>query len=106
LQTAAQAALLWNMRKAGVALLTGCRGDAKPVTGIEDAAVRPEQLPDYVAALQSLLSPLQLEACFYGHPASGLLHLRPGLDLHSAADLKRFRQIMQDISALVRQFKG
>ena len=106
LQTGAEAALLWNMRKAGVALLTGCRGDAKPVTGIEDAAVRPEQLPEYVAALQGLLRPLQLEACFYGHAASGLLHVRPVLDLHAAADLKKFRQIMQDVSALVRQFKG
>jgi FAD/FMN-containing dehydrogenase len=33
LKTAAEAWLLWSMRKAGVALLTGCAGDAKPVTG-------------------------------------------------------------------------
>ena len=106
LKSPAEAGLLWSMRKAGVALLTGCAGDAKPVTGIEDAAVRPGQLPEYVAGLRSLLDPLGLHACFYGHAASGLLHVRPVLDLHRGQDVRKFRQLMQEVSALVRQFKG
>src|SRR6266404_4564648 len=106
LNTPLEANLVWSLRKAGLSLLTGCKGDAKPVTGIEDAAVRPEQLPDYVAALQSLLASLGLQASFYGHAAAGLLHVRPVLDLHSAADLKKFRRLAKDVSALVCQFKG
>src|SRR6185436_10738754 len=98
--------LVWALRKAGVALLTGRKGPAKPVTCIEDTAVRPQRLPEYVAALQSIFRPLGVEACFYGHAASGLLHVRPVLDLHSAEDVKRFRQISDDVSAIVRQFKG
>ena len=42
--------LVWSLRKAGLSLLTGCKGAAKPVAFIEDAAVRPAQLPDYVEA--------------------------------------------------------
>lgn len=106
LTTEAERNLVWSLRKAGLSLLTGCKGDAKPVTGIEDTAVRPEQLPEYVAGLRSLLKPLDLQACFYGHAAAGLLHVRPVLDLHSAADLKKFRQLASEVSALVRQFKG
>ena len=106
LKSAAEAALVWAMRKAGLALLTGCAGDAKPVTGIEDTAVRPAQLPEYVAGLRSLLDPLGLRACFYGHAASGLLHVRPVLDLHRGEDVRKLRQLMQEVSALVRQFKG
>jgi Fe-S oxidoreductase len=106
LKSAAEAGLLWSMRKAGVALLTGCAGGAKPVTGIEDTAVRPAQLPEYVAGLRSLLDPLGLRACFYGHAASGLLHVRPVLDLHRGDDVRKFRGLMQDVAALVRQFKG
>ena len=106
LKSAAAAALVWNMRKAGVALLTGCAGNAKPVTGIEDAAVRPAQLPAYVAALRSLLDPLGLRACFYGHAASGLLHVRPVLDLHRGEDVRKLRYLMQEVSAVVREFKG
>ena len=98
--------LVWSVRKAGLSLLTGCIGAAKPVAFIEDAAVRPAQLPDYVRGLQSIMKPLGLEASYYGHAASGLLHVRPVLDLHSAADLKKFRQVADQTSALVRQFKG
>src|SRR5213595_1422508 len=98
--------LVWSVRKSGLSLLTGCIGPAKPVAFIEDAAVRPAQLPEYVHGLQSIMKPLGLEASYYGHAASGLLHVRPVLDLHSAGDLKKFRQVADQTSALVRQFKG
>src|SRR6267143_3743833 len=98
--------LVWSVRKAGLSLLTGCVGPAKPVAFIEDAAVRPAQLPDYVRGLQSIMGSLGLEASYYGHAASGLLHVRPVLDLHSADDLRKFRLVADQTSALVRQFKG
>src|SRR5918996_748266 len=98
--------MVWSVRKSGLSLLTGCIGAAKPVAFIEDAAVRPAQLPDYVRCLQSIMKPLGLTASYYGHAASGLLHVRPVLDMHSAADLKKFRQVADETSALVRQFKG
>src|SRR5213080_2022852 len=98
--------LVWSVRKAGLSLLTGCVGPAKPVAFIEDAAVRPAQLPDYVRGLQSIMKSLGLEASYYGHAASGLLHVRPVLDLHSAEDLRKYRLVADQTSALVRQFKG
>jgi FAD/FMN-containing dehydrogenase/Fe-S oxidoreductase len=98
--------LVWSMRKAGLSLLTGRKGAAKPVAFIEDAAVRPAQLPAYVAGLESIMRPLNLEVCYYGHAATGLLHVRPVLDLHTAGDLRKYRQVADQVSALVRQFKG
>lgn len=98
--------LVWALRKAGLSLLTGCAGPAKPVTCIEDTAVPPEKLPAYIAALRGLLARAGLRACFYGHAASGLLHVRPVLDLGSAADQRKFRQITADVAALVRDFDG
>jgi FAD/FMN-containing dehydrogenase/Fe-S oxidoreductase len=98
--------LVWSLRKAGLSLLTGRKGAAKPVAFIEDAAVRPAQLPAYVAGLESIMRPLDLEVCYYGHAATGLLHVRPVLDLHTAGDLRKYRQVADQVSALVRQFKG
>ncbi|MBA3882064.1 MAG: FAD-binding protein [Chthoniobacterales bacterium] len=98
--------LVLGMRKAGLTLLTGRKGDAKPVTCIEDTAVRPEQLPAYVAGLKSIMEPLGTEVCYYGHAATGLLHVRPVLDLHGGKDLAKFRQVSDEVAALVRQFKG
>src|SRR5262249_27889443 len=88
----AQMHIVWSLRKSGPSLLTGGIGPAKPVAFIEAAAVRPGQLPEYVRGLQSIMKPLGLTASYYGHAASGLLHVRPVLDMHSAADLKKFRQ--------------
>src|SRR5438046_5289215 len=106
LTDAAQMNLVWSVRKSGLSLLTGCVGPAKPVAFIEDAAVRPAQLPEYVRGLQSIMEPLGLEASYYAHAASGLLHVRPVLDLHRASDLTNLRQVADDTSAPVRLFQG
>jgi FAD/FMN-containing dehydrogenase/Fe-S oxidoreductase len=106
LKTTRERDLVWAMRKAGLSLLTSCKGAAKPACFIEDAAVRPQDLPAYVNGLQTLLARANVEASFYGHAAAGLLHVRPVLDLHSGDDLKKFRQIADEVAALVAQFKG
>jgi FAD/FMN-containing dehydrogenase/Fe-S oxidoreductase len=105
-QSNAEMNLVWGVRKAGLSLLTGRVGPAKPVAFIEDAAVPPARLPAYVAGLESIMNPLGLEVCYYGHAATGLLHVRPVLDLHSAADRQKYRHVADSVSALVRQFKG
>ena len=105
-QNAAEMNLVWAMRKAGLSLLTGRVGSAKPVAFIEDAAIPPHQLPAYVAELDSLMRRLKLEVCYYGHAATGLLHVRPVLDLHTVEDRRKYREIADEVSALVRQFKG
>jgi FAD/FMN-containing dehydrogenase/Fe-S oxidoreductase len=106
LQTQAEADLVWSVRKAGLSLLTGCKGSAKPACFIEDAAVRPADLPEYVKSLQKLMLRAGVSASYYGHAAAGLLHVRPVLDLQRAEDLKKFRRIADEVSALVAQFKG
>jgi len=97
---------VWALRKQGLSFLTSCKGTAKPVTCMEDAAVRPKDLPAYYNGLSELLQDAGIEASFYGHAAAGLLHVRPVLDLHGADDLKKFRAITEEAAALVRQFKG
>jgi FAD/FMN-containing dehydrogenase/Fe-S oxidoreductase len=106
IEDAREMELVWGLRKAGLSLLTSRKGGAKPVTCVEDTAVRPELLPEYVAGLESIFKPLEVEVCYYGHAASGLLHVRPVLDLRRAGDLKKLRHISNEVSALVRQFKG
>jgi Fe-S oxidoreductase len=106
LKSERERSLVWAMRKAGLSLLTSRKGAAKPACFIEDAAVRPRDLPAYFAGLQALFKRVDVAASFYGHAAAGLLHVRPVLDLHQAADLKKFRQIADEVAALVAQFKG
>ena len=106
LQTSEEAELVWAMRKAGLSLLTSRKGDAKPACFIEDAAVNPHDLPAYFDGLEEMMGRIGVEASYYGHAAGGLLHVRPVLDLRNAEDLRKFRQIADEVSALVKQFKG
>ncbi|HNT86369.1 MAG TPA: FAD-binding and (Fe-S)-binding domain-containing protein, partial [Candidatus Hydrogenedentes bacterium] len=105
-KNAAEMAHVWNLRKAGLSLLSGCAGPAKPAAGVEDVAVPPERLPEFVASVRDLLVPLDLEASYYGHAASGLLHVRPVVDLHKAEDIAKFRRVAEGISRLTREFNG
>ena len=102
----AEQELVWSVRRAGLSLLTSRKGPAKPVGFIEDVCVRPERLPEYVAGLSEILEPLGLEASFYGHAASGELHVRPVLDLHRAEDVGRLRRVAEEVSDLCRRFSG
>ncbi len=106
LRSPAEMNLVWSLRKAGLSLLSGRKGPAKPVTGIEDVTVRPQQLPEYVRALQAVLERLHLQASFYGHASAGLLHVRPLLNLRSAADRDKFRRLSEEVCTLVKEFKG
>ncbi|MFM2295050.1 MAG: Anaerobic glycerol-3-phosphate dehydrogenase subunit, partial [Verrucomicrobiota bacterium] len=105
-RTQAEADLVWGIRKAGLSLVTACKGNRKPVNGIDDVAVRPADLPAYVAGLQKILGALNLEASFYGHAAAGLLHVQPALDLHLAEDVAKYRTVADEVAALTKQFKG
>jgi FAD/FMN-containing dehydrogenase/Fe-S oxidoreductase len=106
LRTPAEMNQFWALRKSGLSLLTSKKGRAKPVTCIEDTAVRPKDLAAYYSALDTLMKRLGLGASYYGHAASGLLHVRPVLDLHSPGDLKKFRQVADEVAAIVLQFNG
>jgi len=98
--------MVWELRKAGLSLLTSLKGPAKPIAGLEDVAVRPEQLPDYVGRLRAVIEPLGLQTSFYGHAASGLVHVRPVVDLHRGDDIAKYRRLAEAASELTKQFHG
>jgi FAD/FMN-containing dehydrogenase/Fe-S oxidoreductase len=102
----AEQELAWGLRRAGLSLLTSRAGAAKPWGFIEDVCVLPERLPEYVAGLSEIFEPLGLEASFYGHAASGELHVRPVLDLHRTEDIAKLRRVADQVSDLCRRFRG
>jgi len=97
---------VWELRKAGLSLLNGIKGAAKPIAGIEDIAVLPQRLPEYIAALRAITERLDLETSFYGHAASGLMHVRPVFDLHCADSIATYRALHEEVSELVLEFHG
>jgi FAD/FMN-containing dehydrogenase/Fe-S oxidoreductase len=99
-------AKVWELRKAGLGVLANMKGDSKPVAVIEDTAVNAEQLPDYMADIEKMLSGYQKEAVFHAHIGSGELHLRPILNLKYESDVLLFRAIGLDTARLVKKYNG
>jgi FAD/FMN-containing dehydrogenase/Fe-S oxidoreductase len=97
---------LWAVREAGVGLLLGMKTARKPVAFVEDTAVAPERVAEYIRRFREIVERHGTRASFYGHASVGLLHARPILDLKQARDVEEMRQIAEEISDLVLEFGG
>ena len=72
---------VWDVRKAGLGLMMNVPGDAKPLPYVEDTAVAPEVLPEFVKRFDEIVKNHGTEAGYYGHASVGCLHIRPLIDL-------------------------
>src|SRR6056297_1722340 len=97
---------VWDLRKAGLGVLSNLKGDARPVSIIEDTAVNVELLPDYMEDFQKLLDSFNVECVYHAHIGSGELHLRPILNLKDPKDVKLFREIGEAVAHLVKSYNG
>ena len=97
---------VWDLRKAGLGLMSNIPGDAKPVSLVEDTAVLPEVLPDYIAEFQQILAKYRLTAVYHAHIATGELHLRPVLDLKKPGHVELFRKVAFETAQLVKKYRG
>lgn len=97
---------VWNLRKAGLGLLSNVPGDEKPVPVIEDTAVDVQDLPAYIADMNEVLKKHGLYSVHYAHAGSGELHLRPIIDLKTTAGVRLFRTIAEETAALVKKYSG
>ncbi len=78
---AAEQGRIWSLRRAALGLTLAQTGDAKAISFVEDAAVDPRYLHDYIQSFQEILAAHQTEAGFYAHASVGLLHIRPVVDM-------------------------
>ena len=97
---------VWNLRKAGLGILSNIPGDAKPVPVIEDTAVNPEVLPEYIDEFQEILKKYNLSCVYYAHIATGELHLRPVLNLKDPKDVELFHTVALETAKLVKKYNG
>ncbi len=96
----------WTLRKSSEALLHGVSGYRKPVTFVEDNAVPVAELPRFVREFNRIVHSHGTTAAFYAHASVGVLHVRPLLDLHEAADRQAMRDIAVEIADLARACGG
>ena len=97
---------VWEVREACLNIMMSMKGDAKPVSFIEDCAVPLEHLADYTSAITELFARHGTRGTWYAHASVGCLHVRPILDMKQAKDVRAMREIAEAACELVRRFKG
>lgn len=97
---------VWELRKAGLGLLSNLPGDDKAVPVIEDTAVDLDDLADYIRDFNEILSKHNLYSVHYAHAGAGELHLRPIINLKTEAGNKLFKTIAAEIAELVKKYRG
>jgi FAD/FMN-containing dehydrogenase/Fe-S oxidoreductase len=97
---------IWNLRKAGLGLLLGMKGDKKPIAFVEDTCVQPQHLAQFVPRFKEIFAKHDTIGAYYGHCSVGCLHIRPVIDLKTPRGMEQVRAIADEITALVVEFGG
>ncbi|PKU25308.1 FAD-binding and (Fe-S)-binding domain-containing protein [Telmatospirillum siberiense] len=97
---------VWGMRKSAVGLLGNMEGDKRPIPFVEDTAVPPDNLADYIAEFRALLDARGLDYGMFGHADAGVLHVRPAIDMKDPAQEPLIREITDAVAALTQKYGG
>ena len=100
-----QAAVL-EVRAQGLNIMMSMKGDGKPISFLEDCAVRLEDLADYTDRLTHIFEKHGTYGTWYAHASVGCLHVRPVLNLKQELEVKKMRAIAEEAFAMVREYKG
>ncbi len=95
-----------EVREAGLNIMMSMKGDAKPVSFIEDCAVPLADLADYTQGLNDIFERHGTKGTWYAHASVGCLHVRPVLNMKDPADVRTMRAVAEEAFALVRAYKG
>ena len=97
---------VWTVRRAGLGLMMNVVGDAKPLPFVEDTAVEPHLLPQFVKRFDEILNEFGTKAGYYGHASVGCLHIRPLINLKNSIGVQQLHDIADEISSLVLEYGG
>jgi FAD/FMN-containing dehydrogenase/Fe-S oxidoreductase len=96
----------WKLRRAGEPLLHSLPGERKPLSFVEDTAVDPKRLREFVERFRTIVARHGTTAAIYAHASVGCLHIRPLVNLRDPADRAAMEAISVEVTDLVTSFGG
>jgi FAD/FMN-containing dehydrogenase/Fe-S oxidoreductase len=97
---------VWAVRKNGLGLMLGIKGDRKPIPFIEDSSIPIEHLPEYIDLVLKYCKEREVPVAMYAHASVGLIHVRPVLNLKVREDIDHMKAIARHSFDLVRKYGG
>ena len=99
-------ARIWKLRESSLGLSMAIKGDAKSISFVEDTAVGPQKLRDFIERFLEVIRRHGTTAGIYAHASVGCLHVRPVVNMKTAAGVQQFEAIANEIADLVLEFGG
>ena len=103
---AASQSRIWGLREAALGLSMAMKEEAKSISFVEDTAVAPEKLRDYIERFLAMLDRHDTRAGVYAHASVGCLHVRPVVNLKTDEGVRKFEAIAGEVADLVLEFGG
>jgi FAD/FMN-containing dehydrogenase/Fe-S oxidoreductase len=102
----AQQARIWSLREAALGLSMAMKEDAKSISFVEDTAVAPERLSEFIGRFLRIVRDHQTTAGVYAHASVGCLHVRPVVNMKTEEGVRKFESIASQVADLVLEFGG
>lgn len=97
---------LWSLPEKVVPLLTRLQGSTRPLPFVEDVAVPPEGLREFLVKAQGVFQKHRVTASLYCHAAAGQVHFRPFLPPPTNETARQLEDIARDLYEVVFQSGG
>ncbi len=97
---------VWALRKSGLGLMLGMKGDRKPLAFIEDACVPVQVLPEYIDQILKFCQARDVPVAMYAHASVGTIHVRPVLNLKEQQDIDHMKAIAEYAFTLITKYHG
>ncbi len=97
---------IWSLREAALGLSMAQKCDAKSLSFVEDTAVAPERLAEYIGRFLEVIRKHGTSAGVYAHASVGCLHVRPVVNMKTAEGVAKFQAIANEVADLVLEYGG
>ena len=99
-------ARIWSLREAALGLSMAMKEEAKSISFVEDTAVAPERLSEFIGKFLRIVANHQTTAGVYAHASVGCLHVRPVINLKTEDGVRKFESIANQVADLVLEYGG
>lgn len=97
---------LWRIRKIASPILSRVKGDVKPTRWVEDIAVPPWKLPEFIAGIGAIFEKHGFPAALFGHAGEGNLHVNPKANVKDPECRARMLAVAEEAHALTKSLNG
>ena len=98
--------VFWHLIRRVVPSLYRLRGLRRAVPFIEDIAIAPHRLPEFLKRVHGILNEHDITASIFSHTPQGMVHIRPFLNLADSKDIARMKPLAKAVFGLTIDMNG